>query len=117
MTLTPEQRQVGRENFKVSLGVTRRDFLATAAAGIPAAAFYFGYKQVQGNPVKAGIIGCGDEGQVLVTESNPDYLQFIAYSDIRPSNEKRAMEGEGNAARSGFKKKYGVEEAKKIAER
>src|SRR6266705_1830086 len=113
MILKPDQtleRQLGRENFQTSLGITRRDFLATAASGATAGAFYFGYQHVQGTPIRAGIIGCGDEGQVLVTESNPDYLQFIAYSDLRPSNQKRAMEGEGNPVRVGFKKKYGLEE-------
>src|SRR3989304_1863765 len=114
MNLNPEQRQLGRDNFQAALGITRRDFLATAAAGVPAGAFYFGYKRLEGNPVRAGVIGCGDEGQILVTESNPDYLQFIAFSDIRPSNQKRAMDGEGNAARVGFRKKYGEEEARKI---
>jgi predicted dehydrogenase len=117
MNLTPEQRQLGRENFQTALGLTRRDFLATAAAGIPAGAFYFGYHRIEGNPVRAGIIGCGDEGQILVTESNPEYLQFIAYSDLRPSNQKRAMDGEKNNVRIGFKRKYGEEAAKEIAER
>ena len=45
MILKPDQqqeRQLGRDNFQVALGITRRDFLATAAAGIPAGAFYFG---------------------------------------------------------------------------
>ena len=82
MNLTPEQRQIGRENFQTALGVTRRDFLATAAAGISAGAFYFGYQRIQGNPIRAGIIGCGDEGQILVSESNPDYIEFIGFSDI-----------------------------------
>jgi predicted dehydrogenase len=120
MILKPDQqqeRELGRQNYQAALGITRRDFLATAAAGIPAGAFYFGYRRLEGNPVRAGIIGCGDEGQVLVTESNPDYLEFIAYSDIRPSNQKRAMEGENNNVRIGFKRKYGVEAAAKIAER
>jgi predicted dehydrogenase len=117
MNLTPEQRQVGRENFQSALGVTRRDFLATAAVGVPLGAFYFGYKKLQGDPIRAGIIGCGDEGQVLVGESNPDYIQFIGFSDIRPSNQKRAYEGEPRGPRVGFKKKYGEEEAKKIVKR
>src|SRR5262245_4871298 len=117
MNLTPEQRQVGRENFGAALGVTRRDFLATAAVGVPLGAFYFGYKKLQGDPIRAGIIGCGDEGQVLVGESNPDYIQFIGFSDIRPSNQKRAYEGEPRGPRVGFKRKYGEEEAKQIVKR
>ena len=115
MNLTPEQRELGKRNFERVLGVTRRDFLKTATAGLPAGAFYFGYKQVTGNPVRAGIIGTGDEGGVLITEHNPQYLQFVAYCDIRPSNQKRAMEGDPNSTvRIGFKRKYGVAEAEKI---
>jgi predicted dehydrogenase len=117
MNLTPEQKQVGRENFQTSLGFTRRDFLATAAVGLPLGAFYFGYKRIEGNPVRAGIIGCGDEGQVLVAESNPDYIDFIGFSDIRPSNQKRAMEGEPRGPRIGFRRKYGKDKANEIAAR
>jgi predicted dehydrogenase len=120
MIVKPDQtqeRELGRQNFQTVLGLTRRDFLATAAAGVPAGAFYFGYNRVEGNPVRAGIIGCGDEGQVLLTETNPDYVQVIAYSDLRPFNQLRAMEGEKNPVRIGFVRKYGAEEAKKIAER
>ena len=117
LNLTPEQRQVGRENFGSALGVTRRDFLAAAGVGLPLGAFYFGYKKLQGDPIRAGIIGCGDEGQVLLGESNPEYIQFIGFSDIRPSNQKRAYEGEPRGPRVGFKRKYGEEEAKKVVKR
>ena len=115
MNLTPEQRDLGKKNFERTLGFTRRDFLKTAAAGVPAGAFYFGYKKLTGNPVRAGIIGTGDEGGVLITEHNPEYLRFIAYSDIRPSNQKRAIEGDPNSTvRVGFKRKYGAADAQKI---
>jgi predicted dehydrogenase len=117
MNLTPEQRQTGRENFQAALGVTRRDFLATAAVGAPLGAFYFGYKKLDGNPIRAGIIGCGDEGQVLLGESNPEYIQFIGFSDIRPSNQKRTYEGEPRGPRVGLKRKYGEEEAKRVIKR
>ena len=117
MNLTPEQKQVGRENFQTALGFTRRDFLKTAAVGVPLGAFYFGYHKMEGNPVRAGMIGCGDEGQVLVGESNPDYIQFIGFSDIRPSNQKRALDGEPRGPRVGFKRKYGEQEAEQIAQR
>src|SRR6516165_7350388 len=110
--LTPEQKTVGKENFhrvvgrlaEEKPGVTRRDFmkgLIAAGATIPVgAAAYFGYATEKGEPivpdrpVRAGLIGAGDEGGVLVGEHNPKYLEFIAYSDIRPSNQKRIFEDE-----------------------
>src|SRR5207237_5758224 len=98
--LSPEQKQAGQANFQEAVGrnLSRRDFLkgilaAGAVAPISAAAYY-GYKQLEGNPVKAGLIGAGDEGGVLVGNHNPDYLQFIAFSDIRPFNQRRIFEGD-----------------------
>jgi predicted dehydrogenase len=117
LNLPHEKRQVGRENFASALSVTRRNFLATATVGVPLGAFYFGYHRLNGNPVRAGIIGCGDEGQVLLGESNPEYIQFIGFSDIRPSNQRRTYEGEPRGPRVGLKKKYGDEEAKKVVKR
>ncbi|MBI3466475.1 MAG: Gfo/Idh/MocA family oxidoreductase [Planctomycetes bacterium] len=109
MNLTPEQKQRGKQNFYDAVGSTRRDFLKAAVAAPVLGAFYFGYTQLGGNPVRAGLIGTGDEGGILLTESNPDYLRFVAYSDIRPSQRKRAMEGDpGSSARVGFRRKYGL---------
>jgi predicted dehydrogenase len=117
--LTPEQREIGRANFaRTADGLTRRGFLRSmAVAGgalVPvSAAVYFGYKGLQGKPVKAALIGGGDEGGVLVGEHNPDYLQFIAVCDIRPSNKKRIFEGDPKVPlRKGFKKVCGKEAAK-----
>jgi predicted dehydrogenase len=116
--MTPEQRQIGEQNFKAAadkLGLNRRDFLkgaglAAGAVGVSAAAVYFGYKSVAGSPVKAALIGGGDEGGVLVGEHNPEYLQFTAVCDIRPYNMQRIFEGEpGQPLRKGFKKVYGAE--------
>jgi predicted dehydrogenase len=132
MNLNPTERELGRGNFATALdqlhsgrlgekpgrrGMTRRDFLLTAAA-VPAAAgaVYFGYAKLNGAPVKAGLIGSGDEGLILLTDSNPDYVKFIAYSDIRPSSRKRALE-ENTAARVGFTAKYGRIDAEEIAKR
>src|SRR5947209_16723332 len=89
--LTPEQRQLGQENYaRVADGLTRRRFLkgvAAAAGAVPvAAAAYYGYESVHGKPVKAALIGGGDEGGVLVGEHNKDYLQFVAVCDLRPYN-------------------------------
>ena len=105
--LTPEQRQTGRANFYNSLGVTRRDLLKAAVVAPAAGAFYFGYSRLDGNPVRAGLIGTGDEGGVLLTQSNPDYVQFIAYCDIRPSQIERAKYGDKNSPHHlGFLRKY-----------
>ena len=82
-------------------GPDRRSFMKsilwTGAAAVPvSAAAYFGYQKLQGdgNPVKAALIGGGDEGGVLVGEHNPDFLQFRAVCDIRPSNMKRIFDGD-----------------------
>ncbi|MCS7045366.1 MAG: Gfo/Idh/MocA family oxidoreductase [Gemmataceae bacterium] len=133
LDLTPEQKEIGRQNFQRvvgklaeadrqqaasgSGGVTRRQFMqgliaAGAVAPVTAAA-YFGYSNsgFQRNPVKAGLIGAGDEGGVLVGEHNPAYVQFIAYSDIRPSNQVRIFQDERarnpNSPRRGFIYHYG----------
>src|SRR5205823_10480607 len=95
-------------------------FLRTALAGaatlpIAAAAFFgYNYKDMQNRPVKAGLIGAGDEGGVLVGEHNPQYLEFIAYSDIRPFNQERIFKGEPTGLRKGFNFHYGKDAKDKI---
>src|SRR5262249_39431635 len=97
--------------------IDRRGFIkagvfGAAALGAGAGAAYFGYKKLEGKggPVKAALIGGGDEGGVLVGEHNPDYLQFVAAADVRPSNMKRIYEGDPKVAlRKGFRKIYGAE--------
>src|SRR5262245_42764279 len=121
--LTPEQRQLGQDNFGRAVeGLNRRRFLKAAGlaagAAIPVStAAYFGYQQMHGRPVKAALIGGGDEGGVLVGEHNPDYLEFIAVCDIRPFNLEiradgkhggRIFDGDPKTSlRPGFRKKYG----------
>lgn len=125
--LTPEQKETGRANFHRAvgqLGLTRRDFmkgLAAAGATLPvAAAVYFGYNldRLDGKPVRTALIGSGDEGGVLIGEHNPKSLEFVAYCDIRPSNQKRIFEDERarnpDSPRKGFKFHYGSEAPKKI---
>src|SRR5262245_57831628 len=128
LDLTPEQKATGKANFHRAvgklaepgpsfMGVSRRQFMQGLIAGgatLPlGAAAFFGYtnRAFADRPVKAGLIGAGDEGGVLVGEHNPAYLQFIAYSDIRPSNQRRIFENEQarNAAspRRGFRFHYG----------
>ncbi len=121
LDLTEEQRKIGKANFHQAVGtygLNRRDFmkgmLATGAVLPISAAAYFGYQALHGKPVRAGLIGAGDEGGVLVGEHNPAFLEFIAYSDIRPSNRKRIFEGEPRGPRRGFNKIYGKDAEKKI---
>jgi predicted dehydrogenase len=126
--MTPEQKEIGKANFhrvvgkmaEEKPGVTRRDFMkgliAAGAVAPVAAAAYFGYSndKFRERPVKAGLIGAGDEGGVLVGEHNPAYLEFIAYSDIRPSNQQRIFKGEPVGPRKGFNFHYGSDAKKKI---
>lgn len=124
--LTPEEREVGQENFYEAVGVSRREFLQGAgAAGLVAAgtglgAAFFGYGAVA-DPVRVGVIGTGDEGNVLIGGCNPNYVQVTAICDIRPFSIHRAFHGDCSspaaaAARPGLIKQYGytgIEEAKK----
>ncbi len=130
LDMTPEQKAIGKENFQRVVGkladgsrqegVTRRRFmqgLVAAGAAVPlTAAAYYGYSNsaFTGRPVKAGLIGAGDEGGVLIGEHNPNYVQFIAYSDIRPSNQARIFLGEPTGPRRGFNFHYGTDAQKKI---
>jgi predicted dehydrogenase len=121
MQLTPEQVQIGSENFnRVSGGlndgdVTRRDFMkAAAAGGLGLGALYFGYKKLEGEPVRVGFIGTGDEGNILLTQHPPEYMNIVALADIRPSNQARAFVGDGNEDRMGLVKKLGEDRASKI---
>src|SRR6516165_2529569 len=91
--LTPEERMLGRANAERAIGMTRRDWLIAASAAPTLAGFYFGYKEM-GNkpPVKAAIIGTGDEGcQAMIRYHNRRYVDFIGYFDIRPSQQERAV--------------------------
>jgi predicted dehydrogenase len=121
LDLTEEQKAIGKANFERAVGyqgLSRREFmkgLLGAAAVLPvSAAVYFGYERLHGKPVRAGLIGAGDEGGVLVGEHNPDYLQFVAYSDLRPSNQERIFRGQRGTPRLGFEKKYGKEARNQI---
>jgi predicted dehydrogenase len=130
LDMTPEQKAIGKANFNRTVGklaeasaqsLNRRQFmqgLVAAGATVPiAAAAYFGYTNsaFSGRPVKAGLIGAGDEGGVLVGEHNPAYVEFIAYSDIRPSNCTRIFNMEpAPSPRRGFKYHYGSNAKDKI---
>jgi len=126
---TPEEKEVGKANYYEAIGAAdvagqlkpnRRDVLkgivasgAVTMGGLGAA--YFGYGARLENPVRVGIIGTGDEGGVLIGALNPNYLQVVAISDIRPYNVHRAFHGDWgggdpaatHAIRTGLIDKYG----------
>ncbi len=117
LDMTTEQKELGKANFAAELN--RRQFMKGMLLGagtvVPVtAAGYFGYKKWEnGSPVKAALIGGGDEGGVLVGEHNPEFLQFVAVCDIRPSNLRRIFDGEpAPSPRKGFKKIYGNDASK-----
>jgi predicted dehydrogenase len=124
LDLTAEQKATGAHNFEQTVGdLTRRGFMKSmiaAGAVLPvSAAVYFGYREWKGNnPVRAALIGCGDEGGVLLGEHNPEYVQFVAACDIRPFNKDRILNGDPKVPlRKGFTKIYGKNYATQIGEK
>lgn len=121
LALTPEQKQNGQDNYHEAVGVTRRDFIkGVASAGVVSGAglgaMYFGYGKVT-DPVRVGVIGVGDEGNVLLGGCTPEYVQVVAVADIRPSSIHRAFHGDWSsdaalAARPGLIKQYGYSSEK-----
>lgn len=130
LDMSPQEKAVGDANFKRSVGqlannqvnvpnpqggMTRRQFmqgLVAAGATVPiAAAAYYGYtnNSFRERPVRAAVIGVGDEGGVLIGEHNPEYLEIVAICDIRPSNyENRVWRGEAPPSpRKGLNHHYG----------
>ncbi|MBD3672446.1 MAG: Gfo/Idh/MocA family oxidoreductase [Planctomycetaceae bacterium] len=115
MKLTPEQIQIGKDNFHEAVGYTRRDFFKGAAAATTGlGAMYFGYENLEGEPVRVGFIGTGDEGNILLNEHPPEYMNIVAVADLREPNLERAFQGDGNDVRQGLIRKLGEEKAKTI---
>ncbi len=120
MHLTPEQREVGKDNYHEVVGSldSRRDFLkkgvgAGLVSGAGMGAMYFNYGDAKSikNPLRVGVIGTGDEGSVLIGAINPEYVQVVAIADIRPYNIHRAFHGDwysknALAVRPGLMSKY-----------
>ncbi|HEX6962039.1 MAG TPA: Gfo/Idh/MocA family oxidoreductase [Lacipirellula sp.] len=117
MNLTPEQREIGKQNFYEAVGSdpNRRDVLkgiiAGGVAGASLGSMYFGYGASVEKPLRVGIIGTGDEGSVLIGALNPEYVDVVAIADIRPYNQHRAFHGDSANlnARPGLMKVYGWE--------
>jgi predicted dehydrogenase len=100
-----------------SCDCSRRCFLkgGLLAAAVPVAAvsgFYAGYRATHGNPIRVGVVGTGDEGQVLMGAINPEYIEVKSIADIRPYNLHRAFHGDISSpaalkARRGLLSVYG----------
>jgi len=123
--LSPDERTTGTNNFYEAVGFTRREFMqgviaAGAVSGGGLGAMYFGYSKVA-DPVRVGVIGTGDEGNVLIGGCSPDYVQVTAIADVRPFSIYRAFHGDCSSptafsARPGLIKQYkysSEEEARK----
>lgn len=126
MNLTNEEKAVGKDNFRRVSGQlmardeSRRDFLkevtlagAVAAGGFGAA--YWGYGKSLDDRLRVGIIGTGDEGNVLIGALNPDFIEVKAIADIRPYSVHRAFNGDCYSpsslkARPGLCKVYGYKD-------
>jgi predicted dehydrogenase len=107
MILTQEQKTIGSHNFLNALGAVRRDFLLKSLQAPRMGPYYFGYGGPPKEPVRAAIVGTGNEGcEAMIRQSSPEYLRFIAYYDIRPTQQKRAA--------AQFKKSYGNAEGQKV---
>lgn len=78
MNLTPEKRELGRRNFIKAVA-------ATPVAGALV------WKATSMTPVRAGIIGVGGQGGVLLENAPPSHLRISAVCDIFPENRERAL--------------------------
>jgi len=119
MDLSPEEKQIGKENFQAAIGspLLRRDFLREGcrqgiSSGNGLGPHYFGYEKSIGEPIRVGFLGTGDEGNVLIDAINPDFVDVVAIADLRPYNVHRAFHGDYEsdntlAVRCGLMAKYG----------
>jgi predicted dehydrogenase len=78
---------------------SRREFIigGAVAVGVPAigvGAFYCTYKMTGSHPLRVGVVGTGDEGQVLLGAINPEFIEVKSIADIRPYNLYRAFYGD-----------------------
>ena len=109
MILTQDQKQAGSENFLNVLGALRRDFLRKSLEAPRVGPYYFGYGAPPKEPVRAVLIGTGNEGcDAMLKQSPPDYLRFTGFLDLRPSQRQRAREQ--------FAKTFGKDEGAKVKE-
>src|SRR5512140_2204232 len=101
MILNEQQRQIGKDNFSDALKFTRRELLPAMVTLPSVTGFYWGYERVKGKPVRAALIGGGGQGRSHIDSINPQAVKLVAFSDIRPSQQKKA--------RISLEAKYGSE--------
>ena len=105
MNLSDEEKAIGKDNFRrvsgqlLDTNESRRDFLkqVTLAGAVATGGFgsaYYGYSKKLNERLRVGIIGTGDEGNVLIGALNPDYIEVKAIADIRPYSIYRAFNGD-----------------------
>ena len=105
MNLTDEQKAIGQDNFRrvtsdlIETNESRRDFLkeVTLAGAVSAGGFgaaYWGYGKKLDDRLRVGLIGTGDEGNVLIGALNPEFIEVKAIADIRPYSRHRAFHGD-----------------------
>jgi predicted dehydrogenase len=103
MILNEQQRQIGKDNFADAFKLTRREVLPALVTLPSVTAFYWGYGRLKGDPVRAVLLGAGGQGRAHIDSLNPDYVKLVAFSEIRPSAQRKArvsLEGKfGTAAR------------------
>jgi predicted dehydrogenase len=84
MPLTPEERARGRRNFLKAL------------AGVPPLAAFGAAAAVRGplrgGPVRAGFIGPGRQGKVLLGQCQQPFVDVRAICDINPQNREQAAD-------------------------
>ena len=96
---------------------SRRDFLkggllATAVPAVSLGGFGAAYYFTKHHPLRVGVVGTGDQGQVLMSNITPEYIQVQSIADIRPFNLHRAFHGDVSSpaalkARRGLLDVYG----------
>jgi len=91
MILNEQQRQAAKDNFMDALRMTRRDLLPGLITLPSVTAFYWGYERFKGNPVRAALIGAGGQGRSHIDSVNPEFIRLVAFSDIRPSQQRKAF--------------------------
>ena len=91
--LTPEQRVLGAKTPTGRSGFPGATCSRRPRPHRPWVPFTSATREwAASRPVKAAIIGTGDEGcQAMIRSHNRDYLDFIGYCDIRPSQQARAV--------------------------
>ncbi len=101
MILNEQQRQIGKDNFSDALKFTRRELVPALVTLPSVTAFYWGYERMKGTPVRAALIGAGGQGRSHIDSLNPESVKLVAFSDIRPSQQKKA--------RTALESKYGTD--------